>query len=89
MDSKRAWSPNYDLFFFEVKTRRSTKMMHEMEPGGIGRLVVSTPVLPRYEIGDLILALKPPYFRCIGRDKWWTPLRYAWQEFTTFNFGQL
>ncbi len=25
----------------------------------------------------------------IGRDRWWTPLRYAWDEFTTFNLGQL
>jgi len=46
-------------------------------------------ILPRYKIGDLILAFRPPYFRCIGRDHWWTPLRYAWDEFQTFNLGQL
>jgi hypothetical protein len=88
-DEKRAWMPNYDLFFFEVQTRSGVKMLHEMRPGEMGSLVVSTPILPRYKIGDMILAFQPPYFRCIGRDQWWTPLRYAWDEFTTFNLGQL
>ena len=88
-DDRRAWVPNYDLFFFEVKTRSGVKMLHEMRPGEIGSLVVSTPILPRYEIGDLIRAFQPPYFRCIGRDQWWTPLRYAWDEFMTFNLGRL
>ncbi|MBE9508167.1 MAG: GH3 auxin-responsive promoter family protein [Chloroflexi bacterium] len=96
-DERRAWVPNYDLFFFEVETRPSAmlragsgiKMLHEMRPGEMGSLVVSTPILPRYKIGDLILAFRPPYFRCIGRDQWWTVLRYAWDEFTTFNLGRL
>ncbi len=88
-DEKRAWVPNYDLFVFEVKTSSSVKMLHEMRPGEMGSLVVSTPVLPRYEIGDRILALQPPYFRCIGRDRWWVPLRYWWQELVSLNLGQL
>jgi len=88
-DEKRAWVPNYDLFFFEVRTRRGLKLLHEMRPGELGSLVVSTPILPRYRIGDQILALEPPYFRCIGREEWWTPLRYAWDEFTSFNLGRL
>ena len=88
-DERRAWVPNYDLFFFEVETRSGVKLLHEMRPGEMGSLVVSTPVLPRYKIGDLILALQPPYFRCIGRDRWWTPLRYVWDEFMTFNLGRL
>jgi len=86
---RRAWVPNYDLFFFEVKTRSGIKMLHEMRPGEMGSLIVSTPILARYKIGDLILAFRPPYFRCIGRDRWWTPLRYAWDEFSTFNLGRL
>jgi len=89
LDEKRAWVPNYDLFFFEVQTRSGTKMLHEMRPGEMGGLVVSTPILARYRIGDLILAFQPPYFRCIGREEWWTPLRYAWDELMTFNLGQL
>jgi len=88
-DGQRAWVPNYDLFFFEVEARGQTKMLHEMRPGEMGSLVVSTPVLPRYKIGDIILAIRPPYFRCIGRDRWWTPLRYLWDEFMTLNLGRL
>ena len=89
MDEQRAWVPNYDLFFFEVQTRAGIKLLHEMRPGEMGGLVVSTPVLPRYRIGDLILAVKPPYFRCIGREEWWTPLKYIWDELSSFNFGEL
>jgi hypothetical protein len=81
--------PNYDLFFFEVATRSGIKMMHEMRPGEMGGLVVSTPILARYRIGDLILAMQPPYFRCIGREQWWTPLYYAWDELSSFNLGRL
>jgi hypothetical protein len=89
MDDRRAWVPNYDLFFFEVETHSGTKMMHEMRPGESGSLVVSTPVLPRYRIGDVILALAPPYFRCIGRDLWWTRLNYLWGEAISLNLGRL
>ncbi len=88
-DEKRAWVPNYDQFFFEVETRSGVKMMHEMRPGEMGGLIVSTPILSRYRIGDLILAFRPPYFRCIGREQWWAPLHYAWDELTSFNLGQL
>jgi hypothetical protein len=88
-DERRAWVPNYDLFFFEVRTRSGIKMLHEMRPGEMGDLVVSTPILPRYRIGDRILAFRSPYFRCIGRDRWWTPLHYAWNEFRSLNLGRL
>lgn len=88
-DEKRAWVPNYDLFFFEVETTRGIKMLHELRPGERGSLVVSTPVFPRYRIGDRILALQPPYFRCIGRDERWTTLKYLWGELVSLNFGQL
>ena len=88
-DERRAWVPNYDLFLFEVKTRSGIKMLHEMRPGEMGSLIVSTPILARYKIGDLMLAFRPPYFRCIGRDRWWTPLRYVWDELMTFNLGRL
>jgi hypothetical protein len=88
-DGKRAWVPNYDLFFFEVETRAGIKMLHEMRPGEMGSLVVSTPILPRYKIGDLILAFEAPYFRCIGREQPWTLLNYWWNELLSFNLGQL
>lgn len=89
MDEKRAWVPNYDLFFFEVETQKGVKMLHEMQPGETGSLVVSTPVLARYQIGDLIRAYKPPYFRCIGRDQWHTPLLHTWRMVKTFDLGGL
>jgi hypothetical protein len=88
-DEKRAWVPNYDLFFFEVETRDGVKMMHEMRPGETGSLVVSTPILPRYKIGDLIRAFESPYFRCIGRDKPITRFRYWWDQLVTMDLGRL
>ena len=89
MDDNRAWVPNYDLFLFEVQTGSGIKMLHEMKNGETGSLVVSTPILPRYRIGDLILAMSKPYFRCIGREYWWTPLFYAWGELYSLNLGRL
>jgi len=89
MDEKRAWVPNYDLFFFEVETSKGIKMLHEMRPGETGSLVVSTPVLARYKIGDLIRAYIPPYFRCIGRDTWTTPFVHTWRMVKTLDFGGL
>jgi len=89
LDEKRAWTPNYDMFFFEVRTHRDIKLLHEMKPGEIGSLIVSTPVLPRYEIGDRILCVNPPYFRCIGRERWWTTLHYVWHELRSLNLGRL
>jgi hypothetical protein len=88
-DHKRAWVPNYDLFLLEVQSGSGVKMLYEMRPGQQGSLIVSTPILARYKIGDLILAFQPPYFRCIGRDHWWTPLAYGWNEFMSLNFGRL
>jgi hypothetical protein len=69
--------PNLDLYVFEVRVDGGqVKMLHEMRPGEYGSLVVSTPVLPRYRIGDVVRAFDPPYFRCIGREGRWTRLRY-------------
>jgi hypothetical protein len=88
-DEKRAWVPNYDLFFFEVETREGAQMMHEMRSGQTGSLIVSTPILPRYRIGDLIKAFQPPYFRCIGRDKPITRFRYWWDQLVTMDLDRL
>ncbi len=86
-DERRAWVPNYDLFFFEVETRRGLVMLHEMRPGERGSLVVSTPILPRYKIGDLIMAYDAPYFRCIGRDEPFTLVRYYWDRLVRLDFA--
>jgi ABC-type cobalt transport system substrate-binding protein len=68
IDDKKAWSPFYDQVFYEVQTINGIKPMHEMYPGEIGSLIFSTQSLPRYRIGDLILAFEAPYFQCIGRE---------------------
>lgn len=88
-DKARAWVPNYDLFFLEVKTVSGIKMLYEMRPGEMGSLIASTPILARYKIGDLIRAFRPPYFRCIGRVYWWTPLVYAWGEINSLNLDRI
>jgi len=88
-DTARAWVPNYDLFFLEAQTRSGVKMLHEMKPGEMGSLIASTPILARYKIGDLIRAFRPPYFRCVGRDYWYTPLVYWWGEVSSFNLDRL
>ena len=88
-DQRRAWVPNYDLFFLEVETRGGVKMLYEMRPGETGSLVASTPIFPRYKIGDLIRAYEPPYFRCIGRDKPSTYVRFLWDRLITWDFDRL
>ncbi len=69
MDEYPYWRPNYDLYLFEVKTGKGVKMMHEMKRGEWGRMVLSTPMLPRYMIGDLVECMGEGYFRVFGRDK--------------------
>ncbi|MCP8310712.1 MAG: GH3 auxin-responsive promoter family protein [Candidatus Methylarchaceae archaeon HK02M1] len=62
-------TPNYDEYFFEVKTGRGTKMLHQLKRGEWGRLIVSSCMFPRYDIGDLIEAAGKNYFRVIGRNR--------------------
>ncbi|MBN1312277.1 MAG: GH3 auxin-responsive promoter family protein [Anaerolineae bacterium] len=88
-DDHKAWSPNYDLFFLEVEVGGRTKMLHEMQPGEVGSLIVSTVILPRYKIGDLIRAYRPPYFRCIGREHPLTPWRAWWEDLLYLDFGRI
>ena len=88
LDEKPYWSPNYDDFLFEVQTRRGVKMLHEMQRGEPGSLIVSTCVLPRYRIGDLILAFGDGYFRCIGRERPFARLRYLWDGLWNWDFGR-
>lgn len=69
-------TPNYDAYFLEVETRRGIKMLHELQRGEWGRLVVSSSLLPRYRIGDLIECAGKDYFRIFGRDKLSTILEH-------------
>lgn len=89
LDKRHLLVPNYDLYLFEVLTaHKQVKMLHEMHPGEYGSLIVSTPVLPRYRIGDLVRAFDPPYFRCIGREGRFTRLRYWLDGVVNLDFGR-
>jgi len=88
-DERRLLVPNLDLYFLEVLVEHGgVKMLHEMQPGEYGSLIVSTPVLPRYRIGDLLRAFDPPYFRCVGREGPLTKLRYRLEGIRNLDFGR-
>lgn len=89
LDERRLLVPNYDLYVLEVLgAKGQCKMLHEMRPGEYGSLIVSTPVLPRYRIGDLVRAFDAPYFRCIGREGRWTKARYLFDSYLHLDFGR-
>jgi hypothetical protein len=60
-------SPNYDCYLFEVETKRGVKMLHELRRGEWGRLIVSSCLFPRYDMGDMVEAMGKNYFRIFGR----------------------
>lgn len=62
-------TPNYDKYLFEVKTGKGFKMLHELERGEWGKLIISSCMFPRYNIGDMVEAAGKNYFRIFGRDK--------------------
>jgi hypothetical protein len=68
MDDYPYWRPNYDLYFFEVFTHRGGKMLYDLRRGEWGRIIISTPILPRYSIGDLVESMGNNYFRVFGRN---------------------
>jgi hypothetical protein len=62
-------TPNYDKYYFEVETSKGSKMLHELKRGEWGKLIISSCLFPRYDIGDLIEAMGKNYFRVFGRAK--------------------
>jgi hypothetical protein len=60
-------TPNYDAYFFEVITDKGAKMLHELKRGEWGKLIISSCMFPRYDIGDMIEAAGKNYFRVFGR----------------------
>ncbi len=60
-------TPNYDTYFFEVVTGSGVKMLHELKRGEWGRLIISSCMLPRYDIGDMVESAGKNYFRIFGR----------------------
>lgn len=60
-------SPNYDKYLFEVETSKGLRMLHELRRGEWGRLIISSCLFPRYNIGDMVEAMGKNYFRIFGR----------------------
>ncbi|MEM2082091.1 MAG: GH3 auxin-responsive promoter family protein [Candidatus Bathyarchaeia archaeon] len=60
-------TPNYDAYFFEVETGRGVKLLHELKRGEWGKLIISSCMFPRYDIGDMIEAAGKNYYRVFGR----------------------
>ena len=69
-------TPNYDKYYFEVETSKGPKMLHELKRGEWGRLIISSCLFPRYDIGDMIEAMGKNYFRVFGRAKTLTILEH-------------
>jgi hypothetical protein len=60
-------TPNYDAYVFEVDTGKGVKMLHDLKRGEWGRLIISSCMFPRYDIGDMIESAGKNYFRVFGR----------------------
>ncbi len=69
-------TPNYDAYLFEVDTGKTVKMLHELKRGEWGRLIISSCMLPRYDIGDMVEAAGKNYFRIFGRRNTMTILEH-------------
>jgi hypothetical protein len=69
-------SPNYDKYLFEVETGKGTKLLHELKRGEWGRLLISSCMLLRYDIGDMIESMGNNYFRVFGRRTFLTLLEH-------------
>ncbi len=73
--------PNYDAYFFEVATSKGVKMLYDLRRGEWGRLIISTCMLPRYDIGDMVEAAGKNYFRIFGRRNTLTLLEHRLYRF--------
>ncbi len=60
-------TPNFDGYFLEVDMGKEVKMLHELKRGEWGRLIISSCMFPRYDIGDMIEAAGKNYYRIFGR----------------------
>jgi hypothetical protein len=74
-------TPNYDAYLFEVATGKGIKLLHELKRGEWGRLIISSCMLPRYDMGDLIEAEGKNYFKIIGRNNTATLLEHRLYRF--------
>jgi len=76
--------PNYDSYLFEVRMRSGeVKMLHELRPKEWGRIIISSTLFPRYDIGDVVESLGGGYFRVIGRASKYTTLEHLFYNALT------
>ena len=61
------FTPNYDAYLFEVETGKKVKLLHELRRGEWGKLIISSCMLPRYDIGDMVEAAGKNHYRIFGR----------------------
>ena len=81
-------TPFYNVYFFEVATGKEVKMLYEMGEGELGTLIVSTPVLPMYDLGDLIECVEARrYFKVHGRSELKAKLRVKTEKFIRKTVG--
>jgi len=74
-------TPNYDGYFFEVDNGKEVKMLHELKRGEWGRLIISSCMFPRYDIGDMVESAGRNYFRIFGRRNAQTLLEHRLYRF--------
>lgn len=86
MDDRPYMAPNYDTYFFEVETRRGIKMLHQLERGEYGSLIISSCLFPRYKIGDLIRCVGEHYYYVIGREKRFAVLKHFLEKLWNLGF---
>jgi len=64
------------IYFFEIDTGKGTFPLSKARCGETGSLIVSTPVFPRYRIGDFLLHLGEGNWQVLGKDGRTTRLGY-------------
>jgi len=69
-------SPNYDVYYLEVETGKEVKMLYEMRRGEWGRIIISSTLFPRYDIGDMVECMGKYYYRIFGRARLRTILEH-------------
>jgi len=74
-------TPNYDTYLFEVDTGKEVKMLHDLQRGEWGKLIISSCMFPRYDIGDMIESAGRNYFRIFGRRNTLTLLEHRLYRF--------
>jgi len=68
--------PFYHAYLYEVRVGHRIKMLYELKAGELGSIIISTPIFPRYEIGDLVLCHADGLlFSIPGRDRCLTRAR--------------